>query len=141
MAVITIAPNEDVAGLAAHAGSVDFYYAGGNLICDDITQDALDAAVGSFDFTASTNTSRIASIKAKAGAVIYSRIPAWKQSNLLARKSELQDILLSGASLSVQEQAEWDWMITEWAWAKSVRAVSDQAELDGTALDDVVWPV
>jgi hypothetical protein len=51
MAVIAIAPTLNVSGLAAAAGSVDYYYDNGNLVCTDISQSALDAAAAVYDAT------------------------------------------------------------------------------------------
>lgn len=81
-----------------------------------------------------------AAINAAAGRIILSRIPDFKQRNYLARKAELQDALIGGLALSRTEKAEWDFMATEWAWAKSVRGVSNQAITAGTPAGDVVWP-
>lgn len=79
-------------------------------------------------------------IKAKARLVILSKVPDWKQSNLLARKAELQDVLLSGDTLTADQQVEWDYMLNEWNWIKAVREASNQAEADGTPIADIVWP-
>lgn len=48
MAIIQIDPTEDVAGIAKAAGSSDFRYDSGNLICDDVEQDALDLALSNY---------------------------------------------------------------------------------------------
>lgn len=82
----------------------------------------------------------IAAIKAKAGQLITSRLPEYKQRNYLARKAELQDILIAGGVLSASEQAEVDFLAAEWAWAKAVRVASNEAEAAGTPVDAIVWP-
>ena len=48
MAVIQIAPYEDVAGIAMAAGSSDFRYDNGDLICEDVEQNALDLALSNY---------------------------------------------------------------------------------------------
>lgn len=83
----------------------------------------------------------IAAIKAKAGQLILARLPDYKQRNYIARKAELQDILLTGNTLSASEQAEWDFFSAEWSWAQAVRIASNAAEAAGTPVDEVVWPV
>ena len=49
MAIITIDPKEDVAGIATVAGASSYRYDNGQLICDDITQGALDAALVTYN--------------------------------------------------------------------------------------------
>lgn len=48
-AFIDISPAEDVNGIARAAGSTDFKYDGGRLICADVAQAALDAAYTAYD--------------------------------------------------------------------------------------------
>lgn len=70
---------------------------------------------------------RIAAIKAIAQERIYAIVPAWKQTNLLARSIELLDI---------KEEREWtDEEIAQdagikalWAAVKAIRLASDVAE-------------
>ncbi|MDH4319862.1 MAG: hypothetical protein OEV73_00035 [Desulfobulbaceae bacterium] len=48
MAVILIVATEDVRGVAVAAGSSDYYYDDGKLICNDVGQTALDAALAAY---------------------------------------------------------------------------------------------
>ena len=49
MAEVIIAPTRNCKGIAEAAGSTDYYYQAGKLICPDVTQVALDAAVAGDD--------------------------------------------------------------------------------------------
>ena len=70
---------------------------------------------------------KISSIKSEAQSKIYAIVPAWKQTNLLARSIELRDI---------KEEREWTAEeITQdagikalWAAVKAIRLASDVAE-------------
>lgn len=65
MAIVKIAPNFNVAGLAAAAGSVDYYYDNGNLFCRDITQAALDTAAALFDATVQEPPQSVSRLQAR----------------------------------------------------------------------------
>lgn len=91
-----------------------------------------EVVVSSFESAVEEN---VTAIKTKAGELIVARVgDSTKQRNLLARKSELQDKRISGEILTPEEQAEWDWI-------KAVRATSNAAEVAGTPVDQVVWPL
>jgi len=105
-------------------------------------QEAWDIVGGVLVVDASvTSAINVTAIKAKAGELILSRIPSYKQTNYLARKSELQDALALNGVLTIAEQGEWDFFLAEWTWVKEVREMSNTAELAGTPVADVVWPL
>lgn len=85
----------------------------------------------------------VQAVKRQAGARILARLPEWKQSNLQARELELTSILLgthptiAQRALMTEEQAERAAAVTDWEWARSVRAASDAIEADVSALADV----
>ena len=80
---------------------------------------------------------RISDIKAKAGELIITRMPEWKQRNYIARRIELSEI----ATRTAEEDAELAFIEGEWAYAKAIRQISNDAEAAGTLLVDVDWTV
>lgn len=80
---------------------------------------------------------RIAAIKRQAGRVIEAAYPSWKQRNLIARATELQNQRLDGATLTPEEQAEADAIQAAWGWIKEVRLASDTAETSIMAAADL----
>ena len=82
---------------------------------------------------------RVEAIKAEAQRRIYVIAPDWKQANATARGLELSDKKHSG-TLTLGEQAEEAAIRTMWDSIKAIRAASNDAELAGTALADIVWP-
>lgn len=87
-----------------------------------------------------TQEQNIQLIKSMAGQIITTRIPEWKQRNLIARKTELQDQYIDNVPFSTEERAEWDAMAEAWEWVKNVRAASDWAEINKTPVDEIIWP-
>jgi hypothetical protein len=85
------------------------------------------------------NERRIAAIKAKAGEIINSVAPDWKQRNMLARSIELVN-LANDREYTVEEQAELDELNAFWSWVKLVRATSNAAETEGKQVYQVIWP-
>lgn len=83
-------------------------------------------------------------IKKKAGEVILSVLPEWKQRNILARIAELRDIQDS-RPLTADEQAEKDAALAVWASIKAIRSHSDLLEADvdaGKVVDlESGWPI
>jgi hypothetical protein len=83
-------------------------------------------------------------VKAEARRRILERYPDWRQTNMVARGVELQDIWRTVGSWTAAEQAEADALKASWSWIKSVRAASDAIEAmapipaDYTA--DSYWP-
>ncbi len=67
----------------------------------------------------------IAAIKATAGKIILTRLPAWKQNNLTARAIEL----LAGNQTMLPEFQN---IQDQWEWVKNVRQASDIAEANIT---------
>lgn len=84
---------------------------------------------------------RVASIKQTAGLKIVAMLPEWKQRNLLARSVELQNKVLGGTALTVEEQGELDAIQALWDKVKTIRLISDNAEVQGTQPQDVDWTV
>lgn len=86
--------------------------------------------------------SRIQAIKQAAGVLILSRYPIanGKQANMQAAMTELVDIKLT-TTLTTVEQEIYDAIKAAWEWVEAVRKTSNDAEADGTALVDIVWPV
>ena len=83
-------------------------------------------------------------VKAEAESRILSSYPLTKQINMLARATELQEIIIGGGTFSPAEQAEYDALIAIKAWIGSVRSASDTIELDPPKIDklrtDSRWP-
>lgn len=71
-------------------------------------------------------------IKAAANKVITDRYPEWKQRNMLAEASYLDRNDPTNARIAELEGV--------WIWIQAVRSTSDQAEANGTAVADIVWP-
>jgi hypothetical protein len=89
---------------------------------------------------------QIAQIKAEASGRILAVIPDWRQRNMIARSVELLEIREAGEILTAAELRELDAIRAAWAWARSVRAYSDQLEAlvaQGEAVDPATaeWPV
>ncbi len=97
-------------------------------------------------------TKQIQIIKTEAGRRIVAAYPlaTGKQSNMIARMSELMEKRLSGIALTIPETAEQDALRTAWNWIKSVRTESrrvetaignatDKAGVD-LAVSGVSWP-
>lgn len=82
----------------------------------------------------------IAAIKAKANEIILARFPEYKQRNYLKREIELQNKLITGGTLTPEEQVELNFISAEWAWVKAIRETSNAAEAAGTLVDEIVWP-
>lgn len=76
-------------------------------------------------------------INCKAGDIIISRLPLWKQSNLTARAVELQSMRPVWSS---DDQVEWDALQAEWDWVKLIRAQSNAAinAIDASDLIDEI---
>lgn len=78
----------------------------------------------------SAKLERITRIKAEAQERIYAIVPAWKQTNLIARSIELRDIKDERAWTEITEiEAAEDAAIRAiWAQVKAIRAASNTAE-------------
>jgi len=76
---------------------------------------------------------RIAEIKQVAYEFIVERYPEWKQRNMLAEASYLDRNDPSNPRILELEAV--------WEWVQRVRSVSDAAEANGTAVNDIVWPL
>lgn len=70
-----------------------------------------------------------ATIKAEARRRIVTRLPEWKQANMIARMTEL--LKVGADSWTPENQAEVAALEYLWDWVKAVRAKSD--ELEATA--------
>lgn len=81
-------------------------------------------------------------VRLEARRRILGRYADWKQANMLARVSELQEKRLGGESLTTEEAAERDALQAAWDWIKSVRAASNVMEADPPAdyTADSHWP-
>jgi hypothetical protein len=67
----------------------------------------------------------IARINQRAGEIITTQLPQWKQANLIARAVELQS---TGApNWNESEAQEWADVTAIWDWVKSIRAQSNVA--------------
>ena len=84
---------------------------------------------------------KIEQVKEEAQRRILARFPDWKQRNMLARATELQENRI-GRLLTTEEDAEITDLWAAWAWIKSVRAASDvlEATLPTDFRDDKNWP-
>lgn len=69
-----------------------------------------------------------AAVKQEARRRILERYPDWKQTNMVARSVELQDIWRQVGSWTPEERAEADALTAAWAWIKAIRAASDEIE-------------
>lgn len=72
-------------------------------------------------------------VKNEARRRILARFPEWKQTNMVARSVELQDVWRKVGAWTAEEQAEADALAAAWAWIKAIRLRSDQLE----ALDPI----
>ena len=94
-------------------------------------------------------------VKNEARRRILGRLPDWKQSNMIARSSELARIraglmrdadgaLVAARSLTAAELAEEQAINLAWAWIKAVRSASDAIEAMPTIPADYAadarWP-
>lgn len=83
-------------------------------------------------------------VKNEARRRILARYPEWKQTNMVARGLELQEIWRQAGAWTAEEQAEANALAAASGWIKAVRAASDLIELmspipvDYAA--DVRWP-
>lgn len=68
-------------------------------------------------------------VKNEARRRILARFPEWKQTNMVARGLELQEIWRQAGAWTVEEQAEANALAAAWGWIKAVRAASDLIEL------------
>lgn len=113
---------------------------------EDIAQAALDGQ---------PKPATSADVKLEAGRRILEKLPAWKQSNLIAREAELiategghlRDsfgVKLAARDLTNDEVTELVYIKTLWDWVKSVRAASDLIEQSPPAISelrtDSRWP-
>jgi len=85
-----------------------------------------------------------AAVKAECRARILARYPEWKQTNIIARSVELQDIWRTAGGWTKAEAAEADAIKSIWAWVKSVRSASDALEamtpIPSDYTDNKYWP-
>lgn len=79
---------------------------------------------------AAKHAKTIDAVKAEAGRIIVEAVPEWKQRNLIARATELNEILATGGSLDAGQQSELDAIKACWAEIKAVRNYSDTLEAD-----------
>lgn len=83
-------------------------------------------------------------IKNEARRRISEKFPEWKQTNMVARGVELQDIWRLNGVWTAQEQAEATALKSVWTWIKSVRTASDTLEamipIPLNYENDVHWP-
>ena len=92
-----------------------------------------DATLGQTD---NSEITRELLIKKKAGKAIINKVPEWKQANLTARALELTEKLATGQTLTAEERVELNAIKQTWAEIKAIRESSNQAEKDGTLVDD-----
>lgn len=84
----------------------------------------------------------IAEVKAEAGNRIVQTVPLWRQNNMQARATEIQEKRLAlleaggGGDLTDDEKAEVAAMQAVWGWIKATRAHSDALEAEIAALDE-----
>jgi hypothetical protein len=131
----TVRDDADFETIASLVGvpSTAFIYDRGTKILQavGVAQNVLDAALSAYDHDAALfekNKATIADVKAEARRRIETVYPSWKQTNMIARSTELQEKRISGGSLTVSEQAEVVALEAAWAWVKSVRSASDSIE-------------
>lgn len=83
-------------------------------------------------------------VKNEARRRILTRYPEWKQTNMVARGLELQDIWRQSGAWTAEEQAEANALAVAWGWIKAVRAASDLLELlspiPSDFNNDTRWP-
>lgn len=73
-------------------------------------------------------------VNSYAGEKILSSFPLWKQNNLIARYAELQTKLVNGDTFTSEEHNEWLSIESSWNWVKTIRSISNTANL---ALDSL----
>lgn len=83
---------------------------------------------------------RVRYIKQEAQRRITGRFPAWKQTNMIARGVELQDIWRQNGAWTDAEAAEAATLQAAWDWIKAVRARSDALEADPELDIATGWP-
>jgi hypothetical protein len=110
------------------------------------THVALDGSVtvGWTGELAAEQAEAIAEIKDRARARILAICPEWKQTNLVARGTELlMRVHLGGAALTEAEQAEVAAGQAIWDQVKAIRTASDAAEAAVLAAETpaAVWAV
>jgi len=67
-------------------------------------------------------------VKAEASRRILALIPAHKQVNILARSSELLEIIASGGTLTAEEEADRQEAKVAWSVVSAIRAASNTIE-------------
>jgi hypothetical protein len=67
----------------------------------------------------------IVRINQRAGEIITTQLPQWKQANLTARAIELQSV--GASNWTESETQEWAAITAAWNWVKSVRTQSNTA--------------
>lgn len=107
------------------------------------------------EFVSQAGNATLADVKAEAGRRILEKLPAWKQSNLIAREAELiategghlrdsNGVKLPARDLTNDEVGELVHIKTLWDWVKSVRAASGAIEQSPPPIDqlktDNRWP-
>lgn len=87
---------------------------------------------------------QIALVREEARRRILARYQDWKQTNMVARGVELQDVRRLAGSWTPEEEAESNALAAAWAWVKSVRAASNLIErmspIPTDFSDDRYWP-
>ncbi len=96
----------------------------------DDTQAGWDTWDGSAVVKYTAPPATVADVKAEAGRRITSKYPAWKQTNMIAHSTELQEIRIVGGTLTADQQRETIELAAAWAWVRSVREASDAIEAD-----------
>lgn len=102
-----------------------------------VWDEANQTIVNGDEHPVSVERERIEAIKNEAHKIILEQLPIWRQNNLLARTSEL----LRKQSLTPEEETELDEMQQTWDWVKAIRTKSDEAETNGTPVDQIDWTV
>jgi hypothetical protein len=77
---------------------------------------------GAFD---ALKAEAIARINQRAGEIITTQLPQWRQANLTARAVELQS--LGSGNWTESEAQEWAGITSLWDWVKSIRGQSNIA--------------
>lgn len=93
---------------------------------ETLTQQQIDDALAAI---LSPKRLSLEQIKAEAGRRILALIPDWKQRNYIARDAEITKIIVSGGSLTAEQQAERTAIEAVWEQAKAIRSASDAIEL------------
>lgn len=103
---------------------------GGVQYADD--PEAVEAIIAAFDPIPPLKAKLVATAKAEAQIRILAVIPAWKQNNLLAQATLLND--KGRANWTAADQAAWDAGSAIWAKVAAIRSTSDLIESDIAAL-------